>query len=448
MIIFKKSLSRRSFLKGAAGTAVALPFLDAMTPALFGQSKARPFRFGAIYIPNGIFTTDKPYHQQQWVPEKIGADFEFKQVMLPLEPFRNYLTVVSKMRAPAGNPENGGVHMGASAAFLNGVGPLTKQANYTVIQSKKTIDQFIADKIAEDTPLSSLQVGTEDMGTSAGACDGYPCVFFNTISWRDDTSPLPMGINPRVTFERMFGEAGSAKRRLTNLATKQSLLDSIAAETAKLQKQLGPADNVILEEYLTNVRHVEKQLERMETRIGAVPEGTDAPRGIPDTFDEHMTITYDLMRLAFQGDISRVFTFMVGHEGSSRSYAHVGVPEPHHPVTHADSAEKVEKYNKVTTYHSVKLAEFLTKLQATPDGDGNLLDRSLIYYGSGMGNGNEHDRNNPPAAVFGGANGRHKGNMHIAVQNNEPTANLLLSFADMANADLEQLGKSSGRMII
>jgi hypothetical protein len=286
------------------------------------------------------------------------------------------------------------------------------------------------------------------MGTSAGACDGFPCVFFNTVSWRDDTSPLPMGINPRVTFERMFGETGSAQKRLSNLRLKQSVLDSIAEEAARMQRRLGAADNAILDNYLTNVRDVERQLERMEARAGAVPEGTSAPRGIPDTFDEHMTITYDLMRLAFQGDISRVFTFMVGHEGSSRSYAHVGVPEPHHPVTHADSAEKVEKYNKVTTYHSVKLAEFLTKLQATPDGDGNLLDRSLIYYGSGMGNGNEHDRNNPPAAVFGGANGRHKGNMHIAVQNNEPTANLLLSFADMANADLEQLGKSSGRMII
>src|SRR5215510_1476253 len=302
MIITKQHLSRRTFLRGA-GAAVALPFLHAMIPALSGQSKARPFRFGAIYVPNGIYP-------QLWHPEKTGSDFEFKQIMAPLEPYRSHLVTISKMKAPDGNPDMGGVHMGASAAWLNGTGPLTKQADYTVIRSKKTIDQYIADAVAEDTPLRSLQVGTEDMGTSAGACDGYPCVFFNTVSWRDDTSPLPMGINPRVTFERMFGETGSAKRRLANLKQKQSMLDSIAQETARLQKKLGPADNRILEEYLANIRDVEQQLERMETRAGAVPDGTTAPIGIPDNFDDHMTVTYDLMRLAFQGDISRVFTFM------------------------------------------------------------------------------------------------------------------------------------------
>jgi hypothetical protein len=415
-----------------------MPFLDAMIPALAAQSAKRPFRFGAIYIPNGIYP-------QQWHPEVAGSGFEFKPIMQPLEPFRSHLVTISKMKAPDGNPENGGVHMGASAAWLNGVGPLTKQAEYTVIRSKKTIDQFIADKIAEDTPLRSLQVGTEDMGTSAGACDGYPCVFFNTVSWRDDNSPLPMGINPRVTFERMFGEAVSAKRRLSNLKEKQSMLDSISEETAKMRQKLGASDNAILEEYLNSVRDVELQLARMEARAGAVPEGTTAPLGIPDTFDEHMTITYDLMRLAFQGDISRVFTFMVGHEGSSRSYAHIGIPEPHHPVTHhGDKPEAIEKYAKLTTYHSAKLAEFLEKLKNTPDGDASLLDRSVIYYGSGMGNGNAHDRNNPPVLLVGGANGKLKGNRHIAVENKEPTANVLLTVADFAGAEVESLGHSTG----
>jgi hypothetical protein len=440
MIITKKHLPRRTFLRGALGTAVALPFLDAMIPALSAQSKARPFRFGAIYVPNGIYP-------QLWHPEKTGSDFEFKPIMKPLEPYRNYLTTISKMKAPDGNPENGGVHMGASAAWLNGVGPLTKQAEYTVIRSKKTIDQFIADKIAEDTPIRSLQVGTEDMGTSAGACDGYPCVFFNTVSWRDDTSPLPMGINPRITFERMFGETGSAKRRLANLKEKQSMLDSIAQETSKMQQRLGASDNLILDEYLSSIRDVEQQLDRMESRSGAVPQGTAAPLGVPDTFDEHMTVTYDLMRLAFQGDISRVFTFMVGHEGSSRSYAHIGIPEPHHPVTHhGDKPENIEKYAKLTTYQVAKLAEFIGKLQETADGDGTLLDRSLIYFGSGMGNGNAHDRNNPPVAVIGGANSKLKGNRHIAVENKEPTANLLLTFADLAGAEVDALGKSTGHL--
>lgn len=438
MIITKKHMPRRSFLRGALGTVVSLPFLDAMVPALSAQSLARPFRFGAIYVPNGIYP-------QLWHPDKTGSDFEFKPIMMPLEPYRQHLITISKMKAPDGNPENGGVHMGASAAWLNGVGPLTKQAEYTVIRSKKTIDQFIADKVAEDTPLRSLQVGTEDMGTSAGACDGYPCVFFNTVSWRDDSSPLPMGINPRVTFERMFGETGTAKRRFANLKLKQSMLDSITQETARLQQKLGPADNAILDEYLNNIRDVELQLDRMEARAGAVPEGVVAPLGIPDTFDEHMTVTYDLMRLAFQGDISRVFTFMVGHEGSSRSYSHIGIPEPHHPVSHhGDKPEAIEKYAKLTTYQVVKLAEFVGKLKATPDGDGTLLDHSLLYFGSGMGNGNAHDRNNPPVAVLGGANGQLKGNRHIAVENREPTANLLLAFAQMAGADVDKLGHSTG----
>jgi len=439
MIITKKHLSRRTFLRGA-GAAVALPFLHAMVPALSAQSNGRPFRFGAIYVPNGIYP-------QLWHPDKTGSDFEFKPIMKPLEPYRDYLVTISKMKAPDGNPENGGVHMGASAAWLNGVGPLTQQAQYTVIQSKKTIDQYIADKVAGDTPMRSLQVGTEDMGTSAGACDGYPCVFFNTVSWREDTSPLPMGINPRVTFERMFGETGSARKRLVNLKRKQKMLDSIAEETAAMRKKLGPADNAILDEYLSNIRDVEEQLDRMEARAAAVPQGANAPLGIPDTFDEHMTVTYDLMRLAFQGDISRVFTFMVGHEGSSRSYAHIGIPEPHHPVSHhGDKPEAIEKYAKLTTYHVQKLAEFIDKLKSTADGDATLLDRSLIYFGSGMSNGNAHDRNNPPAAVLGGANGRLKGNRHIAVENKEPTANLLLAFADLANAEIEQLGHSTGRL--
>lgn len=440
MFITKKHLPRRTFLKSALGTAVALPFLDAMIPALSAQSRQRPVRFGAIYVPNGIYP-------QMWHPDEVGSDFKFKPIMQPLEPYRQYLVTVSQMKAPDGNPENGGVHMGASAAWLNGTGPLTGQANYTVIQSKKSIDQYIADGIAGDTPLHSLQVGTEDMGTSAGACDGYPCVFFNTLSWRDDTSPLPMGINPRVTFERMFGEAGSEGKRLANLRLKQSVLDSIAQEASTMRKGLGAADNAILDEYLTNVRDVEQQLGRMESRTSAVPSGTAAPRGIPDTFDEHMTVTYDLMRLAFQGDISRVFTFAVGHEGSSRSYAHIGIPEPHHPVSHhADKPENIEKYAKITTYHSAKLAEFLGKLKATPDGDGTLLDRAIVYYGSGMSNGNAHDRNNAPALVAGGANGRLGGNRHIAVEEKEPTANLLLALSDLAGVEVEQIGHSTGHL--
>jgi hypothetical protein len=424
MIVTKKHLPRRTFLKSALGTVVALPFLDAMIPALTAQAK-RPFRFGAIYIPNGIYP-------QLWHPESTGSNFEFKQVMQPLEPFRDHLVTISGMKAPDGNPEMGGVHMGASAAWLNGFGPDSGQATYTVVKSRKSIDQFIADKIAEDTPLRSLQVGTEDMGTSAGACDGYPCVFFNAISWRDDTSPLPVAVNPRVTFERIFGEAGSSARRLAQMRRKQSLLDSVVEEATRMRSQLGPADNAILDEYLTNIRDVEQQLDRMDARAAAVPEGAVAPLGLPDNVDDHLTVTYNLMLLAFQADISRVFTFMVGHEGSGRSYAHIGIPEPHHPVSHhGDTAEGIAKYGKLTT---------------TPDGDSTLLDRSLIYFGSGMGNGNAHDRNNPPVLMMGGANGKLKGNRSIKVENKEPTANLLLTMAEMAGSDVQQIGRSTGKI--
>ena len=438
MIVTKKHLPRRTFLRSALGAVVAMPFLDAMVPALTAQS-ARPFRFGAIYVPNGIYP-------QLWHPETTGSSFELKPIMEPLAAYRSQLVTISGMKAPDGNPDMGGVHMGASAAWLNGIGPVTDQAKF-VIQSKKSIDQFIADKIADDTPLRSLEVGTEDMGTSAGACDGYPCVFFNAISWRDDKSPLPVAVNPRVTFERIFGETGSSRRRLANLRRKQSLLDSVAAEARRMRSTLGPADNAILDEYLTNIRDVEQQLDRMDARAAAVPEGAVAPLGLPDNVDDHLTVTYDLMLLAFQADISRVFTFMVGHEGSGRSYAHIGIPEPHHPVSHhGDTPEGIAKYAKLTTYHVSKLAEFIGKLQATADGDGTLLDRSAIYFGSGMGNGNAHDRNNPPVLLMGGANGRLKGNRHVAVDKKEPTANLLLALADLANAEVEQIGHSTGRL--
>ena len=440
MIVAKKHLPRRTFLRSALGAMVAMPFLDAMVPALSAQATRRPFRFGAIYIPNGIFP-------QMWHPDTAGSQFEFKPIMAPLEPYRSHLVTISGLKAPDGNPDMGGVHMGASAAWLNGTGPVTTQANYTVVRSKKSIDQFIADAVAEDTPLQSLQVGTEDMGTSAGACDGYPCVFFNAISWRDDTSPLPVAVNPRVTFERMFGEAGSAGRRLATMRRKQSLLDSVAEEARRMRRTLGPGDNAILDEYLTNIRDVEQQLDRMDARAAAVPEGAVAPLGLPDNVDDHLTVTYDLMLLAFRADISRVFTFMVGHEGSGRSYAHIGIPEPHHPVSHhGDTPEGVAKYVKLTTYHVTKLADFIGKMQATADGDGTLLDRSVIYFGSGMGNGNVHDRQNPPALLLGGANGRLRGNRHIAVEHKEPTANLLLSLAELADAEVTQIGQSTGRL--
>ena len=337
MIITKKHLSRRTFVRGTMGAAVALPFLDAMMPALSAAPKS-PFRFGAVYFPCGVFP-------DTWHPDAEGSDFAFKPVMQPLEPFRNQLVTVSKMKAPWGES----VHLGASSAFLNGVGPAVQPRRDEAtlserFESKKTVDQFIADQVAGDTPLRSIEVGTEDMGTAVGACDGFACTFFNTLSWRDDSSPLPVGINPRVTFERMFGETDSTERRFARLKEKQSLLDSVTEETAKLKRSLGAPDRAILDEYLGNIRDVEKQLDRMETRLGTITGNPEAPVGLPEAFDDHMTITYNLMHLAYQGDISRVFTFMTGHEASDRALrAHRhSRAAPHHLASWQRSGEARE----------------------------------------------------------------------------------------------------------
>jgi hypothetical protein len=330
MIITKKHLSRRTFIRGTFGAAVALPFLDAMVPALTAQGRTAagaPFRFGVIYMPCGVYP-------DTWHPTQVGADFEFKPVMQPLEPFRNQLVTVSKMKAPWGES----VHVGASSAFLNGTGPVVSRDStgdaFGQLKSKKTVDQYIADHVAGDTPLKSIEVGTEDMGTAAGACDGFPCTFFDTLAWREDTRPLPVSINPRVTFERMFGETGTPEHRKARLKEKQSLLDSVTDETAKLRHSLGAPDRAILDEYLSNIRQVEEQLDRMESRLGTLTGNPESPIGLPEAFDDHMTVTYDLMHLALQGDISRVFTFMIGHEPTDRSYAHIGVPETHHSISH------------------------------------------------------------------------------------------------------------------
>ena len=442
MIITKKHLSRRTFLRGTFGAAVALPFLDAMVPALTAQSRTvarSPFRFGVVYMPCGVYP-------DTWHPEQIGANFEFKPVMQPLEPFRDQLVTISKMKAPWGES----VHVGASSAFLNGVGPDISRDEtgdaFGQLRSKKTLDQFIADHIAGDTPMRSIEVGTEDMGTAAGACDGFPCTIFDTLAWREDTRPLPVSINPRVTFERMFGETGSPEHRAARLEEKQSLLDSVTAETAKLRRTLGAADREIFDEYLTNIREVEQQLGRMETRLSTLTGNPESPIGLPEAFDDHMTVTFNLMHLALQGDISRVFTFMIGHEPTDRSYAHIGCPETHHSISHhGNDAEKMAKYAKIGTYQIIKFAEFLEKLRATNDGDGSLLDHSLMYWGSGMSNGNAHDRQNPPAVLVGGAHGRLKGNRHI-VANEQPTANLLLALGHIAGVEVEKFGPSTGRM--
>lgn len=444
MFITKKHLSRRTLLKGA-GAAISLPLLDAMVPAATAQAQTAAggtLRFGVVYIPNGIYPPD-------WHPEKVGKDFEFKRVMKPVEAFRDYVTTISKLKSPDGAQDMGGIHMGASSAFLNGAGPLSENGDFNQLRSKKTVDQYIADAIAGDTPLRSMEVGTEDMGTSAGACDNYPCMFFNTLAWYDDESPLPVSISPQVTFERMFGDPGTPKQRLHRLATKQSMLDSIMDESKRLEKMLGASDNALLDEYLTNVRRIEGQIQRLSSRSAVIAQTEGGPVGIPEDFDEHMTITYDLMHLAYQGDMTRVFSFMTGHEATGRSYAHIGVNEPHHNVSHHQNTEEsIDKYSRITTYQMQKFAEFVAKLSNTPDGDGSLLDSSLLYFGAGMSNGVVHDRHNVPALLVGHAGGRVAGNRHIEAKEDTPTSNLLLGIADVLGADIDSIGIATDRFTL
>jgi len=436
MFVTKKHLSRRTFLRGAFGTVVALPMLDAMVPALAAQEQravASQSRFGAIYWPNGVLP-------ERWHPTTVGRDFEFTQPMNPLAPYRDQVVVVSGMTA------TGNSHIGASSAWLNGVGPIGRRGEE--LESGKTLDQFIADAIGHDTPFPSIELGTEDTGTTSGECDGFACIYFNTLAWRDKSTPLPFVINPRVTFERMFGETGSVEQRAARLRQKQSMLDAVAEEAARLQGDLGPGDRAILDEYLSNVRLVERQLQQIEARADSSVDVPAAPAGIPETIDEHLDITYDLMHLAFQGDITRVFTFSTGIEASNRSYGHIGVPESHHNVSHhGGDPETQEKYTKIVLYEMSKLAQFVEKLRQTPDGDGTLLDHTLLYAGSGMSNGNQHDKDNPPAILIGGANGRLKGNRHVAAEPDRVlTPNLLLGIAEVMNVEVDVIGPSTGRI--
>ena len=444
MFIAKKHLNRRTLLKGA-GAAVSLPLLDAMVPAVTAQSltaAGEKLRFGSVYVPNGIFPAD-------WHPEKVGKDFEFKKVMKPIEANRDYVTTISRLKSPEGRQDMGGIHMGASSAFLNGRGPLSENGDFNDLRSKKTVDQHIADAIAGDTPLRSLEVGTEDMGTSAGACDNYPCMFFNTLSWYDDQSPLPVSVSPQVTFEQMFGDPGTPEQRLRRLETKQSMLDSILDESKRLDRMLGASDSALLDEYLTNIRRIEGQIQRLSSRSTVIANTQGGPVGIPDDFDEHMTVTYDLMHLAYQGDMTRVFSFMTGHEATGRSYAHIGINEPHHNVTHhKNTEESIAKYSRITTYQMQKFAEFVDRLSNTPDGDGSLLDSTLLYFGAGMSNGLEHDRRNVPALLVGGAGGRMQGNRHIQANEDEPTSNLLLGITDMMGAEIDTIGIATNRLTL
>ncbi|HXH25291.1 MAG TPA: DUF1552 domain-containing protein [Vicinamibacterales bacterium] len=436
MTITRKAIPRRTVLRGI-GATVALPLLDGMVPAAsaLAQTPAAPSpRFGFVYVPHGSIMRD-------WTPAQEGSGFEFSPILKPLEPFREHVTVLTNL---SNYGENG--HSVSSAMWLSGTFP----AKGSTLRLGPTVDQLIARHLGRDTTFPSMEFATEDHSSHLGSCAGdFLCSYMSTISWASATQPLPMEINPRVVFERMFGgDAASPAARRARLERNTSILDAVAESARELKAQLGPHDRVRLDEYLDNVREIERRIvraeqQRDETGIDAPP----TPVGIPENWEEHVTLMFDLMHLALQGNLTRVVSFMVARELSTLSYPQIGIADGHHPVSHNNNIpEQVAKKIKVDIYHLDLFARFLDKLRSTPDGDGSLLDHSLFLYGSGMTNGNVHDHENLPTLLVGGAAGKHKGNRHVRMARSTPLSNLMVTLMDIAGIDTDKFGQSDGRL--
>ena len=441
MIITKKALPRRTFLHGM-GATVALPLLDAMVPALSAMARtaADPVRrLAFIYIPNGA------YHGA-WTPEGTGTDFTFSPSLQALAPFRDRVVVVTNLahRQLESLGDGGGDHSRSGAGWLSGVhAKKTQGAN---VEVGTTADQIAARDIGQTTPLASLELAL-DPGDIVGNCDnGYSGAYLNSISWRTPSTPNPMERNPRAVFERLFGAGDSAADRLRGMQRDRSLLDSVMEEVGRLQKKvLGAHDRRRVSEYLEAIRETERRIQKTEqynsTQELAVPE---RPIGVPEDFDTHAKLMIDLQVLAYQADLTRVITFALGREASYRTFPAIGVLDPHHSLSHHQNDDA--KLAKVNAYHVQTFAYYLDKLRATPDGDGTLLDHTLLLYGSGMSDGNLHNHSPLPLLLAGGAAGRLKGGRHLRYPAETPMTNLLLSMLDMVGVRTERLGDSTGRL--
>lgn len=444
MIITKMSLPRRTFLRGM-GAALALPFLDAMVPALSAAAtSASPKRLGFIYgSPNGII-------QKAFVPTTVGANFELSPILSPLAPVRGQLLVLSGLahRQADSFGDGNGDHARGTAVWLSGVHAWDRLGGGggDSVRLGVTVDQIAAQHLGRETPLPSLELMLEK--PTQIACDSTDCFFSNTISWRSPTTPNPMEPHPRVVFERMFGEGGTSAQRLAQTRKTGSLLDSVIQEVKGLQKRLGASDRTKLGEYLQSVREIEKRIQNAEA-TGAVSELAlpDRPVDIPDDFDEHAKLMFDLQVLAYQADITRVFSMLMAREGSPRTYPQIGVPEQHHPVSHhRDDPALIAKKQKIDTYHIHLLGYFLERLQGTPDGDGSLLDHSMILYGGGLGDGNLHDHSNLPTLVAGRLGGQLQTGQHLAYPVDTPMANLFATLLDKVGVHTDKIGDSTGRL--
>jgi len=436
MFITKKHLSRRTFLRGA-GVAVGLPLLDAMIPAwtALAQTAAKPKpHMGFIYFPLGAI-------MDQWTPTSEGKNFDLPPIIKPLEPFKKYLTIVSGMENRAAI---GPVHALSPGTWLSGVAPRKTQDPYGGV----TVDQIAAEHIGQDTPLPSLEVAAEGRGVTGGSCDrDYGCSYGATISFRTPTTPLPMEVNPRKLFERLFGQGDTPEERKKLVRQYGSILDQVSEEAAELQRSLGAQDRARLGDYLETVREIERRVQKMEkqdTSNLALPE---PPLGIPASFDEQLKLMFDIVALAYQANLTRVFTFMMAREATDRTYPQIGVPDSFHAISHHQNLQKkLVPLGKIQTYNTEIFAKFLAKLAKMPDGDGSMLDHSIILFGSNMSNSNAHNHFPLPTAILGGGMGRIKGSQHIRVPDQTPLANLLVTLLDRAGVPMEKLGDSTSQV--
>ncbi|MAY02354.1 MAG: hypothetical protein CMQ38_05165 [Gammaproteobacteria bacterium] len=446
MFITKKHLPRRTVLKGA-GATMALPMLDAMIPAASAQNSADPqLRAAFVYTPHGVIL-------DEWVPEAQGADYEMSPILRPMEPFRDSMQVFSNMKLNTNNSTGSG-HATSSCTWLSGA--IAKDTSGADVSAGKTIDQYMVDQIAGDTPLPSMELGIEDVSFMVGACDGTSsCGYINAISWREDDQPLPAEINPRTTFERMFGYGSTTEQRLMRAQTDKSILDSIMTAAASMENRLGIQDQARINDFLENVREVERRIGNLENRMRE--QGSNlaaAPIEIPELYDDHVRAQFDLMVLAFQTDTSRIASLMMSRELNQRTYPQIGVPEQHHGISHHGyNEERMALHALINTYH-VKLFSdyFVAKLADIQDVNGSLLDNSMILYGSGMGDGNVHSKEPLSNILVGGGAGQLRSGHHTDVMTESgdatPNANLLLSMLDVAGIHMDNLGFSTGRIQI
>jgi Protein of unknown function (DUF1552) len=437
MVITKLALPRRTFIRGM-GAAVALPFLDAMVPALKAQMKGAP-RFTAIYCGNGANMFD-------WIPATTGVGFEMSPTLKPIEAFRDQMVVVTGLDNYQATDQGdvGGQHPRAAPAFMSCAHP--KQTEGADVRAGTTVDQVIAQKICRDTKLPSLEVSI-DRNDVVGACDhGYACAYMNSMSWRSPTDPLPSETNPRFVFERMFGIGSTAEERLARAQEDRSILDGLTQEISALRRRLSATDRTKLGQYFDAVRDVEQRIVKAESTNSdfAVP---DQPAGVPETFKEYIELMFDLQVLAFQADITRVSTLMMARENINRAYPEIGLPDAHHSISHhGNNPEKMKNYSKLNAYHVETLGYFLKKLQETADSDSNLLDNTIVLWGSGMSDANVHNNYNVPVVLVGGKNLQVKANRHAKMEKGTPLANLMLGVMDRFGVTDEKFGDSTAKI--